>query len=155
MVKVWIDCYVDCLGLWWVFSIVHGVAKSLTWLSNWAYMCIKSLSCILNSYIFNCHLFINKAGGKMILKKALMYSNIFYKSTCKNGRMLIIFYQWALWGFIILSFLLFHACLKFSVAKNENRAEICNNYLLSGVSSFWDNAIYSLHNLTSPDLQSS
>ena len=39
--------------------------------------------------------------------------------------------------------------------KNENKAEICNNYLLSGVSSFWDNAIYSLHNPTSPDLQSS
>ena len=52
-------------------------------------------------------------------------------------------------------FLIFHACLKFSVAKNENRAEICNKYLLSGVSSFWNNAVYSLHNQTSSDLQSS
>ena len=26
---------------------------------------------------FNCHLYLNKAGGKMILKKALVYSNIF------------------------------------------------------------------------------
>ena len=147
----WLLCWLP--WLWWVFSIVHRLQRVGRNLAT-EHMCIKSLSCILNSYIFNCHLFLNKAGGKMILKKALMYSN-FFMSTCKNGRMLIIFYQWALWGFIILSFLLFHACLKFSVAKNENRAEICNNYLLSGVSSFWDNAIYSLHNLTSPDLQSS
>ena len=89
-----------------VVSIFYSpwVTKSLRQLSNWAYMCIKSLDCILNSYIFNCHLYLNKAGGKMILKKALMCSNIFYKSTCKNGRMLIIFYRWALWGFIILFF---------------------------------------------------
>ena len=88
----------------------------------------------------------------MILKKALMYSNSFYKSTCKNGRMLIIFYRQALWGLIILSFLIFHTCIKFSVAKNENRAEICNSYLLSGVNSFSDNAIYitRLHLIYSP-----
>ena len=146
----WLLCWLP--WLWWVFSIVHGVTKSCVWLISWAYMCIKSLGCILNIYIFNCHLYLSKAGGKMILKKSLMYSNIFYKSTCKNGRMLIIFYQWALWGFIILSFLIFHTCLKFSVAENEIRAEICNNYLLSGVSSFSHNAIYNLHNQTSPDI---
>lgn len=90
--------------LWWVFSIVHGVEKSRMPLSNWAYMCIKSLGCIFNIYVFNCHVYFNKAGWKMILKKALMYSNIFYKSTCKKDRMLIMFYQWPLWNFVILFF---------------------------------------------------
>ena len=145
----WLLCWLP--WLWWVFSIVHGVTKSRPWLNNWAYMCFKSLGCILNSYIFNCHLYLNKAGGKMILKKALMYSNICYKSVYKNGRMLIIFYRWALWGFIILSFLIFHTCIKFSVAKMKT-AEICNSYLLSGVNSFSDNAIYitRLHLIYSP-----
>ena len=91
----------------------------------------------------------------MILRKALMHSNIFisqlvrmtecwsYSINAQCEDLLYYFFDIP-WMFKIF-------CCK----KNEKRAEICNNYLLSGVSSFWENAIYSLHNLTSPDLQSS
>ena len=144
----------SCLPwLWWVFSIVHEVAKNQPWLSNWAYTCIDSLGCISNSYILNCHLHFNKAGGKMLLKKALMYSNIFYKSTCKNDRMLIIFYRWALWEFIILSFLIFHACLKFSVLKMKTELKFVTPYfLVLALSEIIQSTIYitRLHLIYSP-----
>ena len=101
MVKVWIDCYVDCLGCGIFYS--PWVAKSQTRLSNWAYICIKSLGCIFNIYILIIIYTSIKLEGKWFKESPNVFK-YFYKSTCKNDRMLIMFSQWALWGFIILYF---------------------------------------------------
>ena len=117
-------------------------------------MCIKSLGCIFSIYLVNCHLYLNKAGGKMILRKALMYSNIFISQLVRmtecwlcsiNGHCEDLLYY----------FLIFHACLKFSVAKKmktELKFVTITYFLVLALSEIMQSTVYitQLHLIYSP-----